>query len=577
MKSTTRTQIESPVVSYRLVLLCFFVFSCSSFAYSQQEQTAYDRYRSVIEKNKADRKSDEILGTHEVNKGPTVEQQAGDKIQEFTEITYRRTSDLENLVMMDNTIGVVFPGSVLWASAIRDGQLHQLEQISGRPRVTTTFTGLTDVKMQARFLESRNDLVITASRESKDDEQGIRSLSFSHDGSYSGFLDGAQAVFEGRVSQGTRVNADFKISSSVEDAALGLGLSAKYWGGRLESGLEHIKEKQRSVAVMTLSQVFYSATTDAPPLGGYIPPKLLKDNPDIAEILAVRAVAGGEIAYVRRVDYGRRILISLSAEASGESFKAALDTSIKWATGEFSGEISDETKQVWESVEGKLIIIGGKYPPGVNGFFGGDMESFGNAVKAIMSEEYVNSPDGAVPISFELAYVDDNAPMQVFETIEFAGKIPGRKWGKITKRLRISTGGEDTAVTRQDSEIDTDDWTLIQLTSQDLSLSPDRRTVRFDIVWHAFEGEKNKELKKTIIRSAKSFSIPFAKPVREFVSPRHIGARNEWYSGERHTPQQFPNHGLLKNIRVRFDAKGGNDHLVQQLRAELSFTLWLEE
>jgi len=517
---------------------------------------AFNRFYELVDKAKADRVGD-VVGTYEVSRGPTQEEtnQAGNQIAEYTEVTNRKTSALSNLVMMDNTIGKVYPGSLLWAAAVRDGQLHQLEQIPNRPLVTTSFSGLHNI------------------------QPAPSAVIFTHDGSYSDFMSHAAPVFGAAVNGGTRLVADFKISSSLKDALLSIGLSASYWGAKMEAGLEHIQNERRSIGVMTLDQVFYSAAVDSPPAEGFVPSRLLQCDSQLASVLAEGAVMGGEIAYVRKVDYGRRVLVSLSSAASSEELNMALKTAVDWATGHFSGEVDSKTKEVWQSVEGKLIIIGGSYPDGVSGFFGGDIQSFVRAIQAIMSQQYVNDSRGALPVSFELGYVNDNAPMQVYETIEFAGKIPGRRWGRVITEEDIETNSKDAAVIRQDGEIDSDDWTMVELTSQTLQLSSDRRTIHFTVTWHAYEGEKNKTISsyKTIIRSSKTFSHEFNKPVREILSPTSVGAAQQWYAGKVHTQQQFPNHGLLRNIRVLFDGPGGQDQEVQLLNAKLSFEIWLEE
>jgi hypothetical protein len=373
----------------------------------------------------------------------------------------------------------------------------------------------------------------------------------------------------------------FIIRQSLKDALLSIQLSAKYWEASMSAGLKNIRSESRTVALMTLDQVNFSATADAPPLGGYLPEDLVKNNELVSSRLVTGMVTGGEPVYVRRVDYGRRVLVSLSSESSSEELNDALKVAVDFVKGEFKGEFTEKQKQAFKSVEGKIVIIGGKYPDGVSGFFGGDLSAFVKTIQAIMAKQNVDydPKEGAVPVSFELAYVDDNAPMQVFETAEFAGKIPVRRFEKVVKSKHVKTTGQDAAVTRQDDEIDSDDWTLVQLTSQRLRLSEDRRTVHFDLVWQAFEAEKNKSIRndRTIIRSSKTFSFPFPKPIKTIISKAAFGAQNQWYAGKVHTAQPFDNCGLLSNIRVKFDADGDKDHLVQSLQADLEFSVWLEK
>lgn len=520
---------------------------------------AYYRFYEIEQNARADRVSDQAVGTTELSRSSPQEEMngAGDRITEFTRAVYRTARDLTKLVMMDNTVGIIYPGSMLWAAAVRDGQLHQLETIPGRPPVTVTFSGVQAV------------------------QPAPPAIVFAHDGTYSDFMTHAAGVFANMNSSHTRLIADYRVSSSLEDALLSIGLSAYGWGASMSADLTHIRNERRSVAVMTLDQVFYSASMDSPQAEGILPSRLLLNDAQLAAGLARGAETGGEVAYVRKVDYGRRILVSLSANASSEELRLAVSAAGNWMSGGFRGSVDHRTRQVWQSVEGKFIIIGGSYPSGVSPFFGGDIESFGRTIQAITSESFVNDTRGAIPVSFELAYASDNAPMQVFETVEFAGRIPGRSWGKRVQRIAIFTDYNDADTVRHDDELGSDDWSMVELTSQALRLSPDRRAISLDLEWNAFEGEHTRTIRgdRTVIRSLKSINfLPYPKPVRSIVtSPTSYGARQEWYAGRQHDFVSFPNHGLLTDIRVRFDANGRQDHLVQRLDAFANFEIWIEE
>lgn len=525
---------------------------------------AFERFYELVDQAKPDRASDNPVGEEIQTGDPYMEETVpGQTKVVFTDIEKRHVRGLTNLVMMDNTIGKIYPGSLLWAAAVRDGQLHQLAHMPNRPPITTSFNLL----------------------ESIDPEPSA--LIFTHDGTYSSFMSGAAGVFGATATGGTRLVATLKTSSSIDDALLSIGLSAKYWSGKVTAGLEHITNEQRSVAMMSLDQVFYSASVDTPSIGGFVPPSLLQNDARLASVLAQGAASGGEIAYVRKVDYGRRILVSLSSESTSDKLKMALDWSIKYAAGETSGEIDNETKKVWESIEGKLIIIGGSYPAGVTGFFGGDPEAFKQTIQAIMSPDFVNDTDGAVPLSFELAYVDDNAPMQVYETVEFSGKIPTRTFGRVIRpwvydesdRGPLTSGQHASAIGPHDGEVGHDDCTLVELRKQELTLSPDRRTLYFYVEWYTKEARDDCTPNDTIIRSLRTILVEtFPKPVLEIVSPTSIGSLQQSYGDYvQGQYQSFPNHGLLTNIGVQFDGSGGNDQQYQKLKGTLNVELWLEE
>ena len=178
---------------------------------------------------------------------------------------------------------------------------------------------------------------------------------------------------------------------------------------------------------------------------------------------------------------------------------------------------------------------------------------------------------------------------QVYETSRFAGRIPIRTSRKRTITVPIRTDGlyhttsipreqrSDARVIRGDGEIDTNDWTHIELRSQRLSFSENRRTIYFDIVWRAYEGNRDKSYGDTIIQSMKTIQIEIPYRVKKILPPLYVGSRKVWYRGKIHRLVSFPNYGMLSSIFVRFDKKGSHDDRAQELRADLTFSYWTEE
>ena len=560
--------------TYTAYLTLLLTLANTAFSQETNPPQSYEKYLLLRDKAFGDRSA---KGGADETKEEVVEEEGVDKLVELKKVSSRKTQQLSQLVMMDNTIGVVFPGAFLWAAAARDGQLHQLDQIPGRPPVTITFSGLVDPTTTAASA-STNDLVVMSGKPRNSSKPFS---SFSTNGTFSDFEEKSRKIFKSSIPATNRIVADYNVSSSLKEALLNTGLSANYWCARMSAGLGNIEKSDRTVAILTLDQVYYSAATDAPLLGGYLPDELVKNDPLLAARLAQGAITGGEVSYVRKVDYGRRLIATMSSQSSVDEFKQALSFAVKAIGSGIEGTESAEVKKAWNSVEGKLILIGGNYPDGLSEVFGGDMKSFVNAVKSVMSKESLayNPKAGAVPIAFELGYARDNAPMQVFETAEFAGRIPLRVFGKVTQKKEVRTSGADSAIVQGDSEIDSDDWTLVRITSQKLTLSQDKRTLHFDIEWSAYEGESDRTIDSdnTIITSSKRFDFSFNKPIKSIISPTAFGSAGQWYAGGIDTPQAFPDHGLLNNIRVNFDGDGDNDNKRQSLTADLTFTIWLEE
>jgi hypothetical protein len=143
---------------------------------------------------------------------------------------------------------------------------------------------------------------------------------------------------------------------------------------------------------------------------------------------------------------------------------------------------------------------------------------------------------------------------------------------------QIQTTGQDAQVINEDGEVNTDDWTKIILESQTLTLSADGRTIYFDLVWSVHEGEQNKTTRpRTIIRSQKRFTFPFSVAISSIQSQMNISSKEYWYQGQHHSATFFPDHGLLSNIRVKFDGPGGNDQLLQELSADIKIDIQIKE
>ena len=529
-------------------------------------QDPYTRYQQAVESAKANRVGDNSGDKEE--EGPAPPDKSEESWTEYKKVTRIKTQALEKMVFMDNTTGNVFPGAFLWADELRQGRLRQVSQIADRPSVKVVFA---DLRIKP---------------ETGAPPQGD-ALSFNYDGTFAGFSNGANHVLQGDWMASNRLQIDQTVSQSLDEALLKVGLSAKYWNVKLSSGLKFERSESRSIAVLTMDQVFYSVVTNTPPQHGYLPAELLRENTDLTGKLAQQVKEYGEIVYVRKVDYGRRLLIALSAEASEQELKTALKVSVDTANTGTEANLDARTKEVWKSIEGKLILIGGEIPDGVQNVFRGDPKGFFDAVKLITNKENLNfnaKSNVAVPISFTTAYVSDNAPMQVFETSTFSGKIPVRKFGKSVIKEKLNTDSTNAKVDNSDGEVDSDDWTKVELTRQNLRLSEDRRTLYVDLLWKLYEGEKDKTVKmkngsaeKTVIVSSRTFEFTQSKPIKEIVSVVAPPSKEEWYRGKVHRSVPFPNHGNLSNISVRFDGEGRNDVDAQMFAADLNVTVWLED
>jgi hypothetical protein len=144
----------------------------------------------------------------------------------------------------------------------------------------------------------------------------------------------------------------------------------------------------------------------------------------------------------------------------------------------------------------------------------------------------------------------------------------------------VATDRTNASLTAGDAEIDSDDWTSVQLS---YSIDNSNDQVELNLTWHAQERNKDKSKGNTRINSSKTITIYKVKPscplrIMKIEGLIMNSSKEEFYQGEIHGYRTFPDTGSLKSIRVQVDADGRHDDRVQALRATLSrFTVKLGE
>ena len=150
------------------------------------------------------------------------------------------------------------------------------------------------------------------------------------------------------------------------------------------------------------------------------------------------------------------------------------------------------------------------------------------------------------------------------------------------KAQEIITTSYDARITAGDNEIDSDDWTSVYL-RYSVSVSGDRKSVFLDLDWHSQERNRDKSKGDTTIRSSRRFTLyevsdnkmDYVIKLLSGIEP--TGSREQFYRGEVHGLQSFPQTGSLSEIKVAMDTRGRNDKDAQRLEATVSsFTVELE-
>lgn len=145
-------------------------------------------------------------------------------------------------------------------------------------------------------------------------------------------------------------------------------------------------------------------------------------------------------------------------------------------------------------------------------------------------------------------------------------------------------GGRDSQTTVQDNELDTDDWTRVDV-GYKFQFNRDEQGratgVSLKLWMEAWELEKNKSYKgKTRIKTERViplFQLDATDPrrIRNIVTNQLTSDRTGYYRGEQHGNIGIGHVGSLSDVSVRIDGRGRSDHLLQRLVANINASIEL--
>ena len=150
----------------------------------------------------------------------------------------------------------------------------------------------------------------------------------------------------------------------------------------------------------------------------------------------------------------------------------------------------------------------------------------------------------------------------------------------VVDSKRIQTTKFDARTISGDNEIDSDDWTGVELSYSIDKVNGDRE-IEMTITWYAQEKEKDRSPGDTRMMSSKVISLYKVQGcpeliIKDITGLELQGTQAEDFYGEIHDFVSFPDCGSLRNIKVRFDGSGSNDDSQQSLTATIhSFSIVL--
>lgn len=523
-----------------------------------------DAYNEEVNKWKKKRhiSGKQIIDAPKIDEDPTVvEVKDGEKIIKYEERIYESAKTIRELVFQDNSIGFVYPGSLIWTQPLLEGRIEPFFNV---PTSSPILVSLTGVSL----------------------DEGTPN--FTYEGGYYDFVRNSTPVINSIKSTAPRIDLKIARGKSLESAFLGLGLSARYWTNKFSGSLSSNSSKQKSFAVVTLNEVYYTMTSESNQSDGYLPISVVAQNPEFHKSILIEMEEKGEIGVIRRVEYGRRVLIAISSESNEEDLQSALRLSVGGAGMKINANVDIKETAIWNKMDAQAIVVGGRQSKELANVVTGDFGKFlSNVNKYLQESSSYDKTTVALPISFEVRYSSDNEAFSNYETADFAGRIPisHLQDGEIRQvSAKIALTGEDARILQDDNEIDSDDWTGVDV-SYSFSLSSDRRAVNLEVVMNAYELESNRDFERdnTHIRTAKIFRVfelkdgdkRLIKEVR--ASPQATSVRQD-FGGELHDWITFNSGtlGALRDLRVHVDGNGSEDTRHQGLNATVDFVVEID-
>lgn len=344
----------------------------------------------------------------------------GDKQYACTTTPYSLTKNPEKIVTFEPDAGILYPGSIIQGKGHVLG-IGSLKELPIRQRAPLTLT--------INLLTSNNAETIQNPDVSKVQSAIGNLISKAQT---AGHIGGSKAVYTE------------KLTHSVEQAALQLGLSARYMRGSVTGSLDASRSLDKTTLTGSFIQNLFTVSI--------VQPQSPSDwfSNDFTQELLDQQKSLGNIGpdnipvYVANITYGRILHFSFTSTASESEIRGALSASYDGGTASGSVQLTAEQKEILRTAEIKIAQVGGT---------SSQIESLIRAgnIKAYFEED--TTLTSAKPISYTLKNLGDNSIAKVAETTNY--KITECTVTDVEKKVigeRVKVTIENIYVTQVDGD-----------------------------------------------------------------------------------------------------------------------------
>ena len=313
---------------------------------------------------------------------PVRERQARDKaVIVCTKVGRSLKKNLEGVSILRPTGGVIFPGALVYA----DQNLME-----GRPTPIVLNRGPLTLSIDLPGLQDRLTPISAPSNSSVQVSLNKILEVWNNNPASQGYANAARSSLQ------------LSTAYTANQIALELGFSAGWAGGGVSTKLGMSSNSEKSVVMGFYRQVFYSVTMDTPSSPGSVFAKDLSLD-QIRQAVHNEAVP----AYVRSVDYGRILMITMETSAldTRANLEAALNQTITSGI-KFGGELDNRYEKIVKNAAYSIVAIGGG--AGTAAEFSGNAENMKSLGEYLTRDATYRRDNPGAPISYSLAFLKDN-------------------------------------------------------------------------------------------------------------------------------------------------------------------------
>lgn len=353
MKTQIKQVLKLATLSFMVLLVC----SCGKDADSEN----FDELVNVMET--FDQPTE--LSSPEVLSQTTPEQDPMNAAYDCYTTSYNAAPGFDELLALDPTSDVIFPGAMLEGNSIPTGEYIPIN--NDRAPITLSIS-----------LQNLSGSPVIEVKDPK----------------LSTVREGIKEILDQDVVSSTPAKISFEISEVYSQEHINVALGANYRGAgaSVQGSFDFNSSEYSNKFVLKYLQVYYTIDMDSP----VQPSDLFKDTPDVSDLGATSPV------YVSSMAYGRMVLYTIESNSSKTDINAAFSASFNSG----GGEIDAGYQKIINESSIKALVIGG------SGASASQTISGPGEVYNFISEggDYSKDSPGA-PLSYKLRFIKRGTPV----------------------------------------------------------------------------------------------------------------------------------------------------------------------